>query len=172
MKILKSIFALIMIVSLASCNNDDDNDVYLLTNANLAGTHALTFLESEEVQTRIFNNLPSVSTISVVGDIFQVDLVLNENGSYTIEGQYRITETTVQDGNTNIDTEIILIDEGGLYTVNTSNLTLTMSFNGGESQTYDVTLFNEDELRLSYFEEGEITDGTYELTEELRMIKQ
>ncbi len=172
MKILKSIFALIMIVSLASCNNDDDNDVYLLTNANLAGTHALTFLEREEVQTRVFNNLPSVSTISVVGDTFQVDLVLNENGSYTIEGQYRITETTVQDGNTNIDTEIILIDEGGLYTVNTSNLTLTMSFNGGESQTYDVALFNEDELRLSYFEEGEITDGTYELTEELRMIKQ
>ncbi len=172
MKLLKPIFLVVMVVSLFSCKSDDDNDnQYLLTYENLAGTHSLDFLESEEVQTRIFNDLPSVSTISVVGDTFQVNLIFTEDGNYSIEGQYRITETTVQDGNTVTDTEIILIDEEGTYSIDAIDLTITINPLGLDSQTYNVQLFNENNLRLNYFEEGVIQDGTYEFTEEIRLIR-
>lgn len=164
-----------MIVSLAACKSDDDGAAqFLLTTDNVAGTHQITFYESYEEDTFIINNIPLVSTITTIGDTFQITLKLNTDLTYTLNGQYRITETTIVGGETLIDTEILVLNETGTFAVDANDLTMTLTSGlGGDSQTWDVTLFNETQMNLTYLETGNLdNDGTYEYTEEIRFIRE
>ncbi|MEL6810052.1 MAG: hypothetical protein AAFP76_01815 [Bacteroidota bacterium] len=153
MKTLKTLLILFMTASvLVSCKKDDDggDNAFLLSNENLSGTYNFTLLEVNSDQTIEVNGIPVSSNINVVGDTFQVDFVFNANGTYTAEGQYRITTTVTVAGQSEISTEIIVFDESGDYTLDANNQTIefstpTDSFTSGK---FNITLFNENQFQV------------------------
>tara|TARA_B100000809_G_scaffold265773_1_gene325670 strand:- start:11742 stop:12245 length:504 start_codon:yes stop_codon:yes gene_type:complete len=144
MKLLKSLFVLFVAVSIISCSSDDSNQ-YTLNNANLSGTHSITMLNSSETETTNVNGLDIVTVSTTVGDTFQVIIVFSEDGTYAINGEYRIGYVTTVAGQiVNEGFEIIdFTNETGNYTTNDS--LMEIEFDG---ETYDVTLFNANELRM------------------------
>ena len=145
MKILKYIFVVIMIVSLASCKSDDDSiPPYLLINENLAGLHELNFLFANLETTIEIGGVPQTIPSTSEGSVFEVETVFNQNGTFTIVGQFLLT--SIIPGSAPVQ-DIILLDENGTYQLNDAAKTITLTsteelLNG----TFDVFLFNENEL--------------------------
>ncbi len=169
MKLLKNLFALIVIVSLASCSSDDDNNQFLLTNANLAGTYDVTFLNTTEVQTTDVNGADIITITTTIGETFELEIVFSENGNYLIDGLYVERYKRIVDGDIiEEDTDIIDIDvEEGTYSTNDTSMKLTL-----DGEVYDVTLFNENEIRIT-FEDVWVEDGDdFVYTEEIRLERQ
>lgn len=169
MKLLKNIFALIIIVSLASCSSDDDNNTYDLTNENIAGTYDVTFLNTKEVQTTDVNGVDIITETTTTGSTFQLEVIFSENGNVLMDGEYVVNYRVEVAGQVTVEgTEIIVIDsEQTNYVANNASMTLVL-----DGKTYDVTLFNSNEIRLSqediYTENGD----TFVYTEEIRMVRQ
>ena len=154
MKPTKILLIFVLALSVISCNKKDDDgetNSFLLNAANLAGTHALTFLTINIEETTEINGIPVTSTITSVGSTFQVEIIFLENGTYTIEGQYLMTTTVSVAGQSETDTEIIVLDEGGTYSIDANEETIFVSGSGGElgSGTFDITLFNETDFRFT-----------------------
>lgn len=169
MKLLKPLFLLLMIVSLVSCNSDDDNNQFLLNNSNLAGTYSVSLLNSTELQTTNVNGVDFVTTTTTTGHTFQLEIVFFENGNYIVDGLY------VEDYHRDVEgeviedsTEIIDIDyEEGTYSTNNSSMELVL-----DGETYEVDLFNENEIRVS-LEDIWVEDGDdFVYTEEIRLLRQ
>lgn len=165
----------ILTISVLSCKKDDNGGVtaFLLTNENLAGIHALTFLSIIIDQTFEINGIPVTSHTTAVGDTFQVLFIFTENGTYTAEGEFRITTTTTVAGQTQTETEIIVLDDNGTYQLNTNAQTITIN-GGGEfgSGVFDVTLFNETEFRLTQEMSDDSNNIITDTQSELRFIRQ
>jgi hypothetical protein len=177
MKSTKILLIFLSILTLASCKkNDDDGDsnAFLLSKANLAGTHDLTFLTVDIEETTEINGIPVVSTITAIGSTFQVEVVFLENGTYTIEGQYLVTTTVTVAGQSETDTEIIVLDEGGTYSLNANDETIFISGSGGEigSGTFDITLFNETDFRFTQTQQITQNGTTGEIVSEYRFKRQ
>jgi len=170
MKIIKYLFVLIVIVSLASCKSDDDNDTpYLLINENFSGLYNLNFLVANVETTVIIGGNPVVVPSTSEGSVFQVDTSFNLNGTYSLGGQFLLTTTITGSGATN---EIIDLDENGSYQLNDTAKTITITSNEEFlNGTFDVTLFNENELRIK--SEKTTTDGdvTTESVIEIRFTR-
>lgn len=142
---------LVMAISVMtiSCSNDDDSSEPAeptLTPALLAGTYNLNFYESEEVIQEEVSGGTVTSTITEVGSTFgSSNLVFDANGTYTLNFQYVLTTTRqVENNDPIVDEEIITISDSGTYVANDTEQTISF----GE-EPIDVTLFNENELRLS-----------------------
>ena len=168
MKILKNLFALIILVSFASCNSDDDNNQFLLTNANLSGTYEVTLLNTTEIQTTDVNGVDFLTTTTTIGHTFQLEIVFFDNGNYIIDGLYVEDYRMDVDGDVQEeDTEIIDIDYvEGVYSTNDSSMELVL-----DGETYEVTLFNENEIRFT-FEEMWVEEGDdFVYTEEIRLVR-
>ena len=170
MKIIKYLFVLIVIVSLASCKSDDDNDTpYLLINENFSGLYNLNFLVANVETTVIIGGNPVVVPSTSEGSVFQVDTSFNLNGTYSLGGQFLLTTTITGSGATD---EIIDLDENGSYQLNDTAKTITITSNEEFlNGTFDVTLFNENELRIK--SEKTTTDGdvTTESVIEIRFTR-
>ncbi|MGK0233379.1 MAG: uncharacterized lipoprotein YehR (DUF1307 family), partial [Salibacteraceae bacterium] len=80
MKLVKKIFVVMMIVSLAACKSDDDNPSYELTNANLTGTYEVTMLTNTEIETTDVNGLDIITEYTSIGDTFQLNIVFTDSG--------------------------------------------------------------------------------------------
>ena len=147
MKILKQLFLIVLIVSLVSCDSDDDSGTpYLLTNANFAGIYNLNFLLANVETTGVISGVPFTVPSTSEGSVFQVETSFNQNGTYTLVGQFLLTITIA---GSNPTPEIINLDENGTFQLNDTAKTITINstqelLNG----TFDVTLFNENELRM------------------------
>ena len=169
MKLLKSLFVLFVAVSLVSCSSDDDNNQYTLNNANLSGTHSLTFFNSSDTETTNINGLDVVTEFTTVGSTFQVTVVFSENGTYSIDGEFvsnyvtRVAGQIVEEGTEIIDIE----NETGNYSSDNTSMELVL-----DGETYDVTLFNENELRIVSEEIYTENDVDYVYTSEIRMTRQ
>jgi len=169
MKLLKPLFVLLLIVSLFSCKSDDDNNQFLLNNANLSGSYAVTLLNSTELQTTNVNGVDFVTTTTTVGETFQIEIVFFENGNYIVDGLY------VEDYRRDVEgevveeyTEIIDIDyEEGTYSTNNSSMELVL-----DGETYEVTLFNGNEIRVTLEEIWVDGGDDFVYTEEIRMVRQ
>lgn len=153
MKSAKYLLIFILALSVLSCNKNDDDGgttTFLLSAENLAGTHALTFLTVDIEETQEINGIPVTSTITAVGSTFQVEMIFRADGTYSIEGQYLLTTTVTVAGQTETDTEIIVLDEGGTYSLDANDQTIFVSGSGGElgSGTFDITVFNETDFRF------------------------
>lgn len=158
MKSTKLLLIFILSFSILSCNKNSDDDggtSFLLSAENLAGTHALTFLDIDIEETTEINGIPVMSTITIIGSTFQVEMIFQENGTYSIEGQYLQTTTVTVAGQTETDTEIIVLDEGGTYSLDANEQTIFLSGSGGELEagTFEVTVFNETDFRFVQHEE-------------------
>lgn len=169
MRLIKSLFVLFVAASLVSCSSDDDNNQLELNNANLAGTYAVTLLNSTEVQTTDFNGAEIISTTTTVGHTFELEIVFFENGNYVVDGLYVEEYLVVSNGTVQVEeTDIIDIDfEEGIYSTNNSTMELVL-----DGETYEVDLFNQNEIRVSLEDIWVENGDDFVYTEEIRMIRQ
>lgn len=171
MKPINFLVLLFLSISLVACSNSDDDGEapFVLNLSNLAGTYGLNFFEVDLRQTIEFQGIPITSVTDIVGDTFQVELILNQNGSYAIEGEYRITATTTVAGETETETEIVTVDDSGNFTLDNDQQTLTIdSSNPLLDGIYQISLFNETQLNLTQEISLEEDGITSELTGEQR----
>jgi len=169
MNLIKSIFAIILVVSLVSCSSDDNNNQYLLTNENLAGTYNVTLLETKEVQTTNVNGVDIITTTTTTGSTFQLEIIFSGNGNVLTDGEYLNSfRVDVAGQVVEENTEIIVINsEQTNYVTNDALMTLVL-----DGEVYDVTLFNSTEIRL-YLEDVFTDNGdNFVYTEEIRMVRQ
>ena len=174
MKFSKILLLLVIAVSIVSCKGDDDvAPAFNLSNANLAGTHDLTYFVSNLSSTGDVGGQTVTVTANVTGDTYQVEVTFTEAGTYTIIGEFRTTTTTSL-GNPP-EVEIVVLDEAGTYQINEAAQTIVFIEDGstaGNSDINSVTLFNETEFRILY--EDTYTENGDEISEmtELRFVRQ
>lgn len=169
MKLFKSLLVLILAVTIVSCSSDDDNNQFVLSNANLSGTHSLTLFNTTDTETTNINGLDVVTEFTSVGDTFQVTIVFSEDGTYVIDGEFvsnyvtRVAGQVIDEGSEIIDIE----NQSGNYSTDNALRELVL-----DGEAWDVTLFNESELRIvleDIYTEGDVD---YESTSEIRMVRQ
>ena len=198
MKFLKILFVLFVAVSLVSCSSDDDGvdplldtdgdgvvDIddlcpntpgtiidqgcYLFTNINVSSSpYSVTMLNTTEIQTTNVNGLDIVTEKTRVGDIFQLTYTFSENGTFVLDGEYLVNYSVVVAGEIiTEDTEIIVIDNGiGSYTTNDSTMILVF-----DDKIYSVTLFNQNDLRITTEDIYEENGDEFVYTSEIRMTR-
>ena len=163
MKTLKFTIFLFLIISLTSCGSDDDEPTFVLSNANIAGTYSISSLTADETETATSSSgsITVLTTIVTVGSIFQVNFVINSNGTYTASGEYLldITETPNMAGSTHYN-EIINFETSGAYQLNTTNNTITFNPANGEflEGELNIVTFNENTISLTQ-EEIDVDSG-------------
>jgi hypothetical protein len=169
----KILFLLVIAVSVVSCSSDDDTVPFNLSNTNIAGTHALTFFTVSVDQSVEVNGMPETTNTSIIGDTFEVTAVFGDDGTYTIAGQYNIVSTTTVGGISTIDEDTVVLDEIGSYEIDAVEQTISLSglSNFGDD-TFEVTLFNETEFRLSQETIATSPDLTFATSSELRFVRQ
>lgn len=168
MKLFRHIFALIFVVSLASCTSDDPPAYELNTENLTAGTYEVTYLRSNNTETININGLDIITETSSIGETFQLTVDFFGNGTYVLDGQYVInTLVTVAGETVEQSTFIVDIDnEEGTYSPNNNTMQLLLN-----ETLYDVTLFNTNELRLSYTTTYTEDGVDYVETSEIRMVR-
>jgi hypothetical protein len=175
MKLSKILLILLLAVTVVGCNKkDDDGDAgFTLSLANLAGTYDLTFLNVSIISVQEVAGIPVTSTVTAVGSVFQVEVIFTENGTYSAEGQYLLTTTVTVGSKTETDEEIFVINENGTFTLDANSETIEMS-GAGElgNGTLDVSLFNENELRLTQEESIDTDDIMSDIMSEYRFVRQ
>ena len=174
MKLSKIFLVLTLALAIVSCKNDDDGVVqFSLTNANLAGMHDLTFFEINADGNADVGGIPVPVNLTAVGDTFDVDFNFNSDGTYTAEGTYRLVTTISVAGVSETDSEIFVLDENGTFSTNANNQTLTINGAGNLGEgVFNVTLFNETELRMTRDISQEIQGATVDGIAELRFLRQ
>ena len=164
MKVFKHLFTLVIFVSLIACTSDDA-PLYELNSINLsAGTYDVTYLTSNATQTQNVNGLDIITEDITVGETFQLTITFRENGTYlavintqrTVAGEIVSQSTYIED----IDDEI------GTYAANNSTMQLLL-----DETLFDVTLFNNNQLRLSTSDAYTEDDIDYFETSEIRMVR-
>lgn len=168
MKVFKHLFTLVIFVSLIACTSDDA-PLYELNSINLsAGTYDVTYLTSNATQTQNVNGLDIITEDITVGETFQLTITFRENGTYLVDGQYVInTQRTVAGEIVSQSTYIEDIDdEIGTYAANNSTMQLLL-----DETLFDVTLFNNNQLRLSTSDAYTEDDIDYFETSEIRMVR-
>ncbi|QIE60068.1 hypothetical protein G5B37_10985 [Rasiella rasia] len=174
MKTFKTILiTFLAVATLIGCKKDDDNDnTFLLSNSNFAGMYDLTLFNGEIETTTEFKGVPITAVTTIVGDTFQVIFDVNDNGTLTVDGQYRVTTSVTVAGQTETDTEIVDIDnDSGTYVVNANAQTISFADLDGVDTTFDVTLFNENEVRLVSTETTTSPDSSTVTTLEIRLVR-
>ena len=168
MKLFRHFFILAISISLIACTSDD-TPLYELNSTNLsAGSYDVTYLTINATQTQNVNGLDIVTEDITEGETFQLTITFRENGTYLIDGQYVVnTQRTVAGEIVSQSTYIEDIDdEIGTYAANNSTMQLLL-----DESLFDVTLFNNNQLRLStsdaYTEDG----VDYFETSEIRMVR-
>ena len=111
-------------------------------------------LDSDIETSTIVANIPvTVANASLVGDTFQVDVVINADGTFTAGGQYRVVSTITPVGTPAItESEIIIFEPSpGSYTLDSIENTITfMSQDAGLLEgTFNVIVFNETTFTLN-----------------------
>ncbi|ARN78776.1 hypothetical protein BST97_12665 [Nonlabens spongiae] len=173
MKNFKIALIALFAVVISSCS-DDDGPGFEFNQENIAGTYTLTFFESNEtiVETLQATGNQVTTTVDIEGDTFSgTRFNLNDNGTYSISGNIRITETS-QTGSDPVEVEdpvIIPIDDSGTYSINTTARTLTLTSTGEGGLVYDVDRFSESGFRIRSQEVETDTDFESTTVTEIRL---
>ena len=94
MKTLKFILFAVISSTILSCADNSTEPELILSNESLAGNYNVTVLDSDIETSTIVANVPvTVANASLVGDTFQVDVVINADGTFSAGGQYRVVST-------------------------------------------------------------------------------
>jgi hypothetical protein len=164
MKIFKFTLIALITTAILSCSDNSYESELELTNESLAGNHNITILNIDIESSAEVAGVPvTISNTTIDGDTFQVDVVFNTNGTYTAGGQYRVTSTVTPVATAPVtNTEIIVFNDSGSYSVNSDENTITFMIQDQAllSGTFNVTDFNENSISLSQQVEetvGEIT---------------
>lgn len=163
MKTFKFIFIFFVVsIALISCSDNDTNIVALdLSVTNASGTYKISNLKADVTNTTVTQGATvTISTAKITSDTYEIDFVLNTNGTFTVKGQYReINTVTAANGAVTVTPKIINIDNSGSYTISTVNRSI--NFNAVNNNLlkgeFDVNFFNENTLTLT--QDSEVVDG-------------
>ena len=180
MKFLKYILVLLMAVSITNCGDESSAPSFVLSTANIAGSYIINSLSIDTKVTSVTDvsgvSVPfTIATSTSTGDTFQVDFVLNVNGTYTASGQYRIVSVvTPTVGSQLTNSEIISFTDSGSYELNTTNNTLTIISSTGDfiEGTMDIVTFNETTVSLSQETEVELDAITTEINSRISFTRE
>jgi hypothetical protein len=162
MKNLKLILFLFISASLLSCGDDNNTPAFPLSNVNIAGNYDISNLVVSTDITTTLNGVPlKIGTATTTGDLFKVDVVMNADGTYNVEGSYTVIARLAPVVGNPVETrDIIDIENSGTFTLNTTNNTITFSEGlvRDLTGTLEVQLFNE--TSFSLFQEVDVTVGS------------
>ena len=162
---LKYILFAVITSTILSCADNSTEPELILSNESLAGNYDITVLNSDIETSTIVANVPvTVANASLVGDTFQVDVVINADGTFSAGGQYRVVSTITPVGSDAItETEILTFEQtDGTYTLNTLENTITFSSQDVSliEGTFNVIVFNETTFTLNQQVEEIVGDLT------------
>lgn len=162
---LKYIFFAVITLTLLSCADNSTEPELILSNESLAGNYDITVLNSDIETSTVVANVPvTIANASLVGDTFQVDVVINADGTFSAGGQYRVVSTITPVGSDTItETEIVTFEPAsGSYTLNTLENTITFSTQDVSllEGTFNVIVFNETTFTLNQQVEEVVGDLT------------
>jgi len=165
MKTLKFILFAVISSTILSCADNSTEPELILSNESLAGNYNVIVLDSDIETSTIVANVPvTVANASLVGDTFQVDVVINTDGTFTAGGQYRVVSTITPVGTPPItETEILTFEPtSGSYILNTLDNTITFSSQDVSllEGTFNVIVFNETTFTLNQQVEEIVGDLT------------
>jgi len=166
MKSFKIIITLFISALFINCSNDVEEPTIILSKTNIAGSYAITNLNTDAKITSLTDVggvlvTRDVATSTSNGDTFQIDFKLEEEGTFKAEGLFRrIYIVTPVGGNPVSETSILDINASGNFTLDTTNNTISFSSSVGEflSGTFDIVTFNETSLVL--YQEAEETEDS------------
>ena len=170
MKPIRILLILFTTLAVLSCKKDDEGVVeFVFNNENLSGSYDLVLYEATRVETTDVNGFDVVSVISDIGDTFDVDYTFTPNGRYSASGLFRIVTTTVVSGiliSEDAFIETVDIPNGNYSTITSSSILVL------DGDNYDVTLFNEIEVRIVFEEIETFPNGdTVVYTVELHFLR-
>ena len=164
MKIFKFTLIALITTAILSCSDNSYESKLELTNESLAGNHNITILNIDIESSAEVAGVPvTISNTTIDGDTFQVDVVFNTNGTYTAGGQYRVTSTVTPVATAPVtNTEIIVFNNSGSYSINTDENTITFMVQDQAllSGTFNVADFNENSISLDQQVEETVGDIT------------
>ena len=164
MKIFKLTLIAFITTTILSCSDNSNEPELDLTNESLAGNYNITILSIDIESSAEVAGVPvTISNTTIDGDTFQVDVVFNTNGTYTAGGQYRVTSTVTPVATPPVtNTEIIVFDDSGSYSINSDENTITFMIQDQAllSGTFNVSDFNENSISLTQQVEETIGDIT------------
>ena len=164
MKIFKFTLIAFITTTILSCSDNSNDPELDLTNESLAGNYNITILNIDIESSAEVAGVPvTISNTTIDGDTFQVDVVFNTNGTYTAGGQYRVTSTVTPVATPPVtNTEIIVFDDSGSYSINSDENTITFMIQDQAllSGTFNVSDFNENSISLTRQVEETIGDIT------------
>jgi hypothetical protein len=164
MKIFKFTLIALITTAILSCSDNSYESELELTNESLAGNHNITILNIDIESSAEVAGVPvTISNTTIDGDTFQVDVVFNTNGTYTAGGQYRVTSTVTPVATAPVtNTEIIVFNNSGSYSINTDENTITFMVQDQAllSGTFNVADFNENSISLDQQVEETVGDIT------------
>ena len=154
MKTLKLILFAVITSTILSCADNSTEPELILSNESLAGNYDVAVLDSDLETSTVVADVPvTVANASLVGDTFQVDVIINADGTFSAGGQYRVVSTITPVGTAPItETEIITLDpSSGSYILNTLQNTITFSSQDMSllEGTFNVIVFNETTFTLN-----------------------
>ena len=175
MKPIKHLLILFISVTFfTSCGNDDDGDTsFLLSEENLAGSYEFISLIGTTTTTGTIGGIPVTAEATAIGDTFQVEFIINDNNTFSIEGQLRITTTVTAAGQSETDAEILVIDDTGSYVLDADEQTIQLFSNTGDliEGLFSITLFNENQVTLVQTSSSEDDEISVESEIELRLMR-
>ena len=164
MKIFKLTLIAFITTTILSCSDNSNEPELDLTNESLAGNYNITILSIDIESSAEVAGVPvTISNTTIDGDTFQVDVVFNTNGTYTAGGQYRVTSTVTPVAKAPVtNTEIIVFNNSGSYSINTDENTITFMVQDQAllSGTFNVADFNENSISLAQQVEETVGDIT------------
>ena len=165
MKTLKLILFAVITSTILSCADNSTEPELILSNESLAGNYDVAVLDSDLETSTVVADVPvTVANASLVGDTFQVDVIINADGTFSAGGQYRVVSTITPVGTAPItETEIITLDpSSGSYILNTLQNTITFSSQDMSllEGTFNVIVFNESTFTLNQQVEETLGDLT------------
>ena len=165
MKTLKLILFAVITSTILSCADNSTEPELILSNESLAGNYDIAVLDSDLETSTVVADVPvTVANASLVGDTFQVDVIINADGTFSAGGQYRVVTTITPVGTAPItETEIITFDpSSGSYILNTLQNTITFSSQDMSllEGTFNVIVFNETTFTLNQQVEETLGDLT------------
>ncbi len=162
MKSIKRILVLLITISFINCNDSDNSPSYPLNYENIAGLYGIESLKADVQTTISVSGIPVTASANAVGDTFQVDMIINADRTYSINGEYRIITTTRIPGTSPLtEEEIVVVDEDGTYVINENSINFTDPNAEFLTGVLNVTVFNEDSFTLAQeLEESDSSTNT------------
>jgi len=170
MKKINFIISLCISAILVSCGDDNSDTRLLVTNANIQGTYQIGAFNQviNETATSSTGANVNLSTTTKVGDIYNLAIIINENGTYTASGQYTLDFITKPNGSAQVSgSSIVDVEDLGNFTISSLDNTITFAPSTSLedeflSGTYNIVLLNS--TTLSLVQEIETSNGSLNIS--------